>query len=378
MIVLVNHIFPPRIGKVGGYCKAGGWSATLLLLVGTFISCAIMAENATADAEKAAADQSETNALQRFTAEKIEMAVPVKIVLYADNAEAANAGFKAVFDCFSRLNGVMSDYDKNSELRRLCDTAGSGQAVPVSEDLWNVLKASVDMAQKSHGAFDPTISPVVKLWRRARRRGEMPDPEKLAQARQLVDYRFIRFDESQKNIELTKPGMQIDLGGIATGYALDESIKALRKLGLTKFLIDASGDIVLGDPPPGKQGWIVGISRLDSQSPPGSYISLSNISIITSGDTMQYVEIGGRRYSHIIDPRTGLGLSDHSSVTVIAPTGTLADGLASAVSVLGPEDGLKLIESIPGTAAFIVRSPQGKTETYESCRWKHYENGEKN
>ncbi len=380
MNVVFNQMHQPRIGIAGGYCKSGVWSAALLLSVGILLYCTTMAENATADTKKAAASlenaatgESETNALQRFTATKVEMAVPIIVVLYADNPATANAAFQAVFDCFNRLNAVMSDYDKNSELRRLCDTAGSGRAIPVSNDLWVVLTAAVEIARQSNGAFDPTISPVVKLWRRARRRGEMPDADKLAQARQLVDYRLMRFDEKNKTIELLKPGMQIDLGGIATGYALDEAMKALYKLGITRVLIDASGDILLGDPPPGKQGWTVGVARLDPKAPPSRYLSLSRLSIITSGDAWQYVEIGGRRYSHLIDPHTGLGLTDHSSVTVIAPTAIVADGLSSAVSVLGPKAGLQLVESIPEAAAFIVRAPEGKPETYESRRWKNYD-----
>jgi thiamine biosynthesis lipoprotein len=210
----------------------------------------------------------------------------------------------------------------------------------------------------------------VRLWRRARRQHELPAPQRLAEALQTVGYSFMRLDPQGKTVDLTRPGMFIDLGGIATGYAIDEAMNLLRQQGMTRALIDASGDIGLGDPPPDKVGWTVGVGSLDADAPPVELLSLSDRAIVTSGDQVQFVEIGGRRYSHLIDPRTGMALTDHSSVTVVAPDAITADGLASAVSVLGPKDGLALVERTPGAAAFIMRAPQGKVETWQSRRWK--------
>ena len=150
----------------------------------------------------------------------------------------------------------------------------------------------------------------------------------------------------------------------------------LRRHGITRALIDAGGDIGLGQPPPDRPGWVIGVAPLERDAPPSRYLWLSCLAIATSGDTWQYVEIDGKRYSHLVDPRTGLGLTDHSSVTVIAPDCITADGLASAVSVLGPEKGLKLIEETPGAAAFILRAPEGRIETYESRRWREFPVGE--
>jgi thiamine biosynthesis lipoprotein len=169
---------------------------------------------------------------------------------------------------------------------------------------------------------------------------------------------------------LLKPEMRLDLGGIAKGYAVDKALAVLRRRGITRALVDAGGDIGLGDPPPGKPGWGIGVAPLEPGGPPGGFLWLSRRAIATSGDTQQYVVIDGVRYSHLVDPRTGLGLTDHSSVTVIAPDGITADGLASAVSVLGPRQGLRLVEETPGAAALVVRAPEGRPETYESGRWK--------
>jgi len=308
--------------------------------------------------------------LERFQFTRTEMAVPVKIVLYAPDGAAASRAADAAFSRIHQLNGILSDYDPESELRRLGSAAAEGKAVPVSEDLWRVLSAAQTLSQRSGGAFDVTVGPVVRLWRRARRNQQMPSPERLQAARELVGYQLLRLDPNRHAVELLKPGMSLDVGGIAKGYASDEALAVLRELGIARALVATAGDISLGDPPPGKTGWRIGIAQLQPDQPPSRIVLLSRMAVSTSGDAWQYVEIAGRRYSHIVDPRTGLGLTVRSGVTVVAPNGMLADGLATTVSVLGPQKGLKLIEDTPGAAALVVRAPQGKVETHESSRWK--------
>jgi len=307
---------------------------------------------------------------KRFAFSGTEMAVPIEIVLYAADEAAATRGAQAALARHRHLNAVLSDYDPESELSRLSRTSGGGKALPVSEDLWNVLCRAQEISEKSAGAFDITVGPVIRLWRRARRREELPLAPQLQAARQLVDYRLIRLSPSLRRVELLKPGMRLDAGGIAKGYALGQAMAVLKKEGFPVAMIQAGGDIALGDPPPGRPGWRIGIAPLEPDGPPSQYLWLSRTAVATSGDIWQYVEIGGRRYSHIIDPRTGQALTDHSMVVVVVPESTLADGLATAVSVLGPDQGLALIEATPGAAALILRAPQGKVERFESCGWK--------
>ncbi len=317
-----------------------------------------------------AAAHAETSNLQRFEFTREEMAVPVKILLYATDESAATAAAEAAFARIHRLNSVLSDYDPDSELRRLSETAIRGMGVPVSVDLWRVLVHSQKLSSRSDGAFDVTVGPVVRLWRRARRREQLPVSERLKTAKALVGYDLLRLDKDSQSVELLRPGMRLDLGGIAKGYAIDEALGVLKKHGINRALIDAGGDMVLGDPPPGKNGWRIGVARLKVDTPPHCILVLANVAVATSGDAWQYVEIDGKRYSHIVDPRTGIGLTDHSSVTIVASTGMAADALASAVSVLGPEKGLKLIDETPKAAALIVRLPQQKVEIHQSNRWK--------
>jgi thiamine biosynthesis lipoprotein len=298
------------------------------------------------------------------------MAEQVRIVLFAPSREIADRAADAAYARFRELNAIMSDYDPQSEVRRLSATSGQGKAVRVSDDLWRVLSAAKALSERSGGAFDVTVGPVVRLWRRARRQHVLPSPERLAEARRAVGYQHMRLDPRQQTVELLRPGMWIDLGGIATGDALDQAFDALKKHGVTRAMIDAGGDILLGDPPPGKPGWTIGVGTLDPEARPAAFVVLSRAAIVNSGDSVQYVQIGGRRYSHLVDPRSGMALTDHSNVTVTAPNGMTADGLSTAVSVMEPEQGLKLIEATPGAAAFILRAPWGKVEAYQSRGWK--------
>lgn len=307
---------------------------------------------------------------ERFAFESVEMAVPVKIILYAPDRDSAKRAADAAFDRIRQLNGILSDYDSKSELRRLCETAGSGRAVPVGDDLWRVLTAAQVFSKQSDGAFDITVGPVVRLWRRARRQRRLPSADRLRTARQLVGHQLVAMDPKTRSVRLARAGMRLDLGGIAKGYATDEALAVLQKHRITRALVDAGGDIRLGDPPPDRRGWRIGVAPLDAKAGASLHLWLSNCAVATSGDAWQFVEIRGVRYSHIVDPRTGLGLTDHSSVTIVAPDGITADALASAVSVLGPDKGIALADRTAGVAALVVRAPQGKTERYESQRWK--------
>ncbi len=341
------------------------WYGMFVLAV-THLSSACLA----AGGGSAAAPQGP--AWARFQFSQVEMAVPVRIVLYATDEARAKEAAEAAFGRIGELNGILSDYDPQSELRRLCRESGNGKPIPVSDDLWQVLSHAQSLSERTSGAFDVTVGPVVRLWRRARRRRQMPSAQRLEAARRLVGRRLLRLDAEHRTAELLKSDMRLDLGGIAKGYVVDQALAVLRREGIARALVDAGGDIGLGDPPPDKPGWLIGVVSLKPEAPPSHFLWLSRVAIATSGDTWQHVEIDGVRYSHLVDPRTGLGLTDHSTVTVIAPDCITADGLASAVSVLGPERGLKLVDATPGAAAFILRAPRGKLETYESCRWKEF------
>jgi thiamine biosynthesis lipoprotein len=164
--------------------------------------------------------------------------------------------------------------------------------------------------------------------------------------------------------------MRLDLGGIAKGYAVDEAMRLLRQRGFAAAMVEAGGNIGLGDPPPEKPGWRIGVAPPDVQRPPRQYLWLSRAAISTSGDLWQHAVIDGVRYSHLIDPHSGMALTGRISVTVVGADGLSTDGLSSAAAVLGPEKGMKLIEDTPGAAGLMVRIVDGKEMVCESSRWK--------
>ena len=314
--------------------------------------------------------------LERHTFDRPIMGTQFTVTVYARDAAGAEAAAGAALDRVEQLNAVMSDYDRTSELSRLSATAGSGRAVKVSDDLWNVLSRAQQMSRRCDGAFDVTVGPIVQLWRRARRNVELPAQRRLDEAMKATGYQHVRLDPANRTVELLRPDMQLDLGGIAKGYAAQAALDVLKSHGLARALVDGGGDMVMGAAPPDADGWRIGIAPLGPDAGPSRYLLLTDVAVATSGDAWQYVEIDGVRYSHIVNPKTGLGLTDRSGVTVIVRLrdggGAVADALASAVSVLGPKRGLELVESTPGAAALIVRKAGDSVETFESSRMRHY------
>lgn len=311
-------------------------------------------------------------ALRRFAFAEPHMGTEFTLVLYSRDPALANRASRAAFDRIHALDVALTDYEPTSELMRLCEQAG-GPPVPVSADLFAVLGRAKELYDRSGGAFDPSVAPVVRLWRRARREKKRPDPELLARARALVGGDAIRLDPERRAVQLTRPGMKLDLGGIAKGYASGAAIEVLRREGVASALVAGSGDVVVSGPPPGRDGWTIGIAPLEAEPQAdgsrGRTIRLAHAAVSTSGDAEQFVEIDGVRYSHVLDPATGLGLTDRRSVTVVAPEGVLADGLDTAACVLGRERGLALVESYRGAAALFVRiTPEGPVVS-ESRAW---------
>lgn len=292
---------------------------------------------------------------ERYEFEHPQMGTLFKIILYAPDEETAVAASDSAFQRIDELNGLLSDYLEESELNRLPVQTGDGRFVAVSDELFYVICKAQNLSRRTEGAFDITAGPFVGLWREMNQQDtpRLPDQTSLEKTGESVGFQHLEIDTAKREIALNVPNMRLDLGGIAKGYATDEALNVLRSFGLESALIDAGGDIRLGDAPPGKDGWQIAIPSHYTPDRQMQYLrfTLSNKAIATSGDLFQFVEIDGTRYSHIINPETGLGLTTQAMVTVIAPDGITADSYASALSVMGPEKGLQLIESTPDIAA---------------------------
>ena len=310
--------------------------------------------------------------LIRFQRTETHMGTSFGIVLYAAEEKTANRAFDAEFARVAEIDRVCSDYDPDSELNRLAARSPTPAPVPVSDDLYHVLRMSRQLSDQTGGAFDVTIGPITRQWRRARRLKKLPDPEQLRELMDAVGYQHLVVRDPEHLVELKKANMRLDLGGIAPGYAANEALVALNQLGITRALVNASGDISVGDAPPDELAWRIDIAPLEPSGKPSQSVWLVNASISTSGDAFQFLEVGGKRYSHIVDPRTGYGLTQRSSVTVIASMGRIADGLGTALSVLGPKKGLQFIDAIPGTAAYIVAIENEQTQIYASSQFSQF------
>lgn len=300
------------------------------------------------------------------------------MTFYAPDAAAGKRASDAAWARVDQLNTMLSDYDPNSELSKLGQQTLDGPMkapVLVSDDLYRIIELSIDAAKKSDGTFDITVGPLTQLFRRSRRLEIVPTPQRIALAKKSVGYQYIKLDPEHHAVQLMAAKMRLDVGGIAKGYTSEAVLKVLReKFGITRALCGAAGDVAIGDPPPGKQGWTVALQNLDATSKSrGAYVELHNYGVSTSGDTERFVIIDGVRYSHIIDPRTGIGLTNRINCSAIAPDDILADWLAAAVCILGPDRGLALTESLPGAACRITQIVEdGKVKVWESKRFKEF------
>ena len=282
--------------------------------------------------------------LKRYTFTESKMGSPFMLVMYCnDSIQAADLASKS-YQLVDSFNNIFSDYSNSSELMQLNATASSNTApVKVSPALLEILLQSKNAFDKSYGSFDITIGPLVKLWRSARKAKQLPDKEKIAAAKKLTGFNYLIIDSVEKTAILTKQGMSLDLGGIAKGWIGQKIIDFLHTQGVANALADAGGDIVMSTSPPGTKGWTIGVNIPERQEELlDQSLLLQNKAVATSGDAYQYVENNGIRYSHIVDPKTGYGVTFQRNVTVIANDGATADWLATACSILPIKKAKKL------------------------------------
>lgn len=284
------------------------------------------------------------------------MGTTFTVTLYAPDSLTARRAYEAVSARMDTLNQIMSDYLDGSELNRLSETGGQQRWVRVSPTLFDVLQKATTIARQSGGRYDPTIGPLSQLWRRAVRQRQFPTARERRQAGRAVSWRYVDLDSLNQSVRLQKPGMRLDLGGIGQGFAIDEAQKVLYQHGLRLFLLDLGGDILAGDPPPNQpEGWRIGFGKgsLTVTGLDTTVVLLKNAAITTSGDSERHLDINGRRYSHIMNPRTGLGLRHFVQVTVMASTGTYADALTKVFSVATPNQRKRLQRRFPQARVWI-------------------------
>ncbi|MEZ6138077.1 MAG: FAD:protein FMN transferase [Pirellulaceae bacterium] len=265
----------------------------------------------------------------------------VELTAFADDEAKVQTAFDAVQRDVRQLESILTDYDSESETRRLT-TVATKQAAKVSDPLWEVLAASDRWYQHSDGAFDSSLGSVTVLWRSRRRDKQVPSESEISAALQKSGWQYVSLDENARTVRLTREGLRFDFGAIGKGYIVDQAYRLLVEHDLPCCLVNISGNMRMGSPPPEREGWRVAIASLEKNGEPLRKITCANTAIATSGDLWQYVIIDGVKRSHILDPSTGIGVRGPVAATVIADNATDADALATAACVLREEDALAL------------------------------------
>jgi FAD:protein FMN transferase len=299
-----------------------------------------------------------------------KMGSPFNITIYSDDSLTANQIATEAYKIVDSLNLIYSDYLENSELNQLSTKAGKDIFTKVSPALWDILCKSVKASQISNGAFDITVGRIVKLWRKARKDKILPNKNVLKILLQSTGYQNIVLDSINHSVKLLHENTQLDLGGIAKGYVAQVVVDFCKSKGIKKVLVDAGGDLAMEVAE--TSGLRIGITIPNSEELIPRYLVLQNQGVATSGNMYQFVEIGGKKYSHIVNPRTGLGVTHQRNVTVIAPDGETADWLATACSVLSVKKALALIKSLPNCELFMAEMQGEKIKTWQSDGFERY------
>ncbi len=285
------------------------------------------------------------------------MSTFARIVVVADDEKTARLCIEKAFQKFTDIENTMSYYKSDSQISSVNRDAFK-EPVKVSDDTFKVIKRSIEFSKLSEGAFDVTVGPLVDLWRKAGEANSLPTEQELQDVRSKVGFEKIILDANEMSIRFSVEGMRIDLGGIAKGYAVDKAIEIIRQ-GAKGAMVDLGGNIrCFGTPQDGKKSWLIAVQNPDLQSSKQNLftLKLSDEAVATSGNYQRFVTIGGKRYSHILNLQSASPAEELSSVTIIAPNAADADALSTAVTVLGKEKGLTLIETLSSTASIVVTS----------------------
>ncbi|HVS19181.1 MAG TPA: FAD:protein FMN transferase [Planctomycetota bacterium] len=278
------------------------------------------------------------------------MGVQARIVLWTREHDVGVVAARAAFARLAEVERALSDWLVDGEVARLESRAGLGP-VPASDDLHGCLERALAIARASDGAFDPTVGALTRLWRAARADGVRPDAAALDAARATVGWRAVRLDAAARTVELARADTRLDLGGIGKGWGADMALATLAEHKVERALVALGGDVALGAPPPHAAGWSIDAPEV------GEVLELEHCGVSSSGDSQQFLLIDGERTSHLLEPRSGVGVVGRAAVTVVAADAATADGLASAVSVAGPKGEALVRAAFPGARILRPNTP---------------------
>jgi len=309
---------------------------------------------------------------QLFYEPRPAMGTSFEVYLYAPDRERASELFETAFDEIERVEAALSNYRTASELSRINASAANAPVV-TDPEVFTLLERAVDYSRLSDGAFDVTVGKLMKAWGFFRGAGRYPSNEELARAREQSGWQRVKLDQRVRSVSFLTRGIELDLGGIGKGYALDCVARVLREAGVKAALISSgSSSIYAIGAPPGKAGWPVRVPDPMDRTRTVSTVLLKDQSLSTSGSYEKFFRLNGRTYCHIMDPRTARPVEGMLQTTVIAPEATDSDVLSTAVFVLGPQQSARFLDKIAGAAAVFVTDRTGSERIVE-IHWPNYQ-----
>ncbi|MEO5909718.1 MAG: FAD:protein FMN transferase [Pelobium sp.] len=292
--------------------------------------------------------------LQVFKKKMKLMGNQFEISIVDENQANADEKIQLAINEIKRIEQLLTTFKPDSQTNHINDYAGISP-VKVDAEVFHLIQRSLRISEISQGAFDITYGSLDKsLWNFDINMTALPDSQTAKKSVSLINYKNVILDPEVKTVFLKEKGMRIGFGGIGKGYAADRAKKVLQEAGVANGIVNASGDLVTWGEQPNSKPWTVGIADPSRKSQPFSYLNISNMAIATSGNYEKYAVVNGKKYSHTIDPHTGLPVSGIKSVSIICPQAELADALATPVTVMGVEVGLDLINQLNNVACIII------------------------
>ena len=308
---------------------------------------------------------------KRFEFSQNKMGSPFNLIFYHTDSMEATRIANECFTIVDSLNNIFSDYSSTSEVGKLASRS-LVKDQKVSDELFSMIYWSKQAWVRSEKTFDVTIGALTQLWRNAKKENRFPDSAEIIKAKQSTGFENLIINEKSRSISFKRPGIRFDFGGIVKGYAAQRVIEYLKNKNILIALADAGGDIAMSDPPPGKNGWSIAINLPEQEDELwDKKLELKGCAVATSGDVYRFTIHNGKKYSHIIDPRTGYGVTSQRNVTVIAKDGSTADWLATACSILPITKALRLAKK-ENAALLIAILKDEKIITYKTKNFESY------
>jgi thiamine biosynthesis lipoprotein len=293
------------------------------------------------------------------------------LYLYARDDLDAQTSFEVAFEEIERVEEALSNYRASSELSRINRLAAQ-QAVTTDPEVFDLLATALAYGHQSHGAFDITVGPLMRAWGFFRGEGRYPTKDELSRAREIVGQDKVQLDAATRTVRFACAGVELDLGAIGKGYAVDRVVQVLREAGVHAALVDAgSSTLYAMNAPPGKNGWTLRVPDPQDRSQTLSTVVLRDESLSTSGSYENFFQLDGRSYCHVMDPREGIPVQGVLQTTLIASDSTTTDALSNAMFVLGPEAGMKMLSTVPDARGLWVSGPG--PQRLAKWRWQECE-----